>query len=264
MRFGILFVSIALAILLIGCVGQGGTTVAETKQPQGAGIQGNQTGPGVPAAPPVANSTEPQGPAATVPQTAGKDDLLLLGRSVSQGWAEYMGLGWDENNTMSGTYQGYRIRRFEVDPPPDIADSAARGMDRFDSDIVFFKLCFVDFSGDANVSLAEDEGYVAKVYDEAVTKRHRKLIVGNALPQVAADTGDGLRYNHEKYDEWLGNFASTHKGIYVLDLYGLLADSNGALRADYEMAPDNSHLNSVAYARITPELMSIIALAKSA
>jgi len=264
MRAHIFFACMAAALLLLGCVGAppaaGGSKT--TSGAAATGQQNQQAGTQNPAAPPPL--PEDNATASPAQQPPGKDDLLLLGRSVSQGWADYMGLEWDDNNTMSGTYQGYRIRRYEVESPPDIATSAATGMGMFDSDIVFFKLCFVDFSGDADDGLVEDEGYVQQVYAEAVTKRHRKLIVGNALPQVSADSGPGLVYNHKEYDKWLDDFAKTHKDIYVLDLNGMLTDSSGALRSDYAIAPDNSHLNSDAYARITPELMGLVARAKSA
>ncbi len=262
--FGILLLFASL-ILLFGCVDpksiseQTNNTDTSLNQNQNSTIETNQT-----ASEPVANNsvTNPINQTLLPLETNG-DDLLLLGRSVSQGWADYMGLQWDDNGTMSGIYEGYRIRRYEVESPPGIADSAIAGMETFDSKVVFFKLCFVDFGSEQNEGLVENEQYVQKVYDEAVTKRGKKLIVGNALPQTASTSSDGLRYNHKAYNKWLNDFASSHKNIYVLDLYGMLIDSGGNLRADYAISSDDSHLNDAAYAKITPELMKLIKKAET-
>lgn len=199
-------------------------------------------------------------------ETGGSGDgILLLGRSVGYGWAQYMGLEYDDaTGTYNGTYGGNSIRYREVSGPPDISDSAIGAMDEYPDKIVFFKLCFVDFSGETGEGLIENEGYVRKVYDEAVTKRGRVLIVGNALPQTSQETGAGLRYNHKKYNEWLENFTATHENVYIVDLYGLLADQSGDLRADYAVSYDDSHLNDLAYSKITPELMRAIGEARGA
>jgi lysophospholipase L1-like esterase len=58
-------------------------------------------------------------------------------------------------------------------------------------------------------------------------------------------------------------FAASHDGIYVVDLYGALADGNGNLRPGYAVSSDDSHLSRSGYDAITPELMDAIAQAKA-
>jgi hypothetical protein len=191
----------------------------------------------------------------TTSQTAGKTSVLMLGRSVAYGWSEYMGLEWQEDESYVGEYGGKTFRYLHMDYPPDIDDSAIRAMETYDYDVVFFKLCFVDFGSEYGDMLADDKQYVQNVYNEAVVMRHKKLVVGNALPQVSRDTTPGLKQNHQEYNRWLSEFASTHEGVYVLDLYGMLADSNGALKSGYATSYEDSHPNSAGYDRITPAFM---------
>jgi lysophospholipase L1-like esterase len=169
-----------------------------------------------------------------------------------------MGLEWQEDESYVGEYDGKNIRYHEVSSPPDIVDSSITMLDEYDSDIVFFKLCFVDFGEEQGDRLAEDEQYIQQIYNEVVTKRHRKLIVGNALPQVSMYTTSGMKSNHKAYNQWLSQFASTHSDIQVLDLYGMLSDSSGNLKAGYAVSSDDSHLNDAAYAKITPAFMDAI------
>ena len=183
----------------------------------------------------------------------------MLGRSVSEGWAEYMGLEWQGNDgTYLGDYEGISIRYFHLDVPPRIVDTAKTALDAYDSQIVFFKFCFEDFGANEGEGVREKEEYIQQVYDEVVSKRHRKLIIGNALPQVELYGTDGLKSNHRAYNEWLEQFASTHANVRVLDLYDLLVDSNGNLKPEYAASPEDSHVNNAAYERITPELMRAV------
>jgi hypothetical protein len=194
----------------------------------------------------------------TTSQTAGKTSVLMLGRSVAYGWSEYMGLQWQEDESYVGEYDGKTFRYLHMDYPPDIDDSAIRAMETYDYDVVFFKLCFVDFGSGYGDMLADDKQYVQNVYNEAVVMRHKKLIVGNALPQVSRDTTTGLKQNHLEYNRWLSEFASTHEDVYVLDLYGMLADSSGSLKSGYATSYEDSHPNSAGYDRITPAFMDKI------
>jgi hypothetical protein len=271
-------IAVALTLMLLGCIGMPGGSQGKTGENEtGASSQNAQeTGNGPPDA-----QADGQGPASETPetgnvsdgtadaggeeegagtsgQTAGKTEVLLLGRSVAYGWSEYMGLEWQEDESYLGEYDGKTIRYLAMDYPPDIDDSAIRAIGTYDPDIVFFKLCFVDFGSEYGDMLADDKQYIQNVYNEAVVNRHKKLIVGNALPQVSRDTTPGLKQNHQEYDRWLNEFASTHEGVYVLDLYGLLADGNGALKAGYASSGDDSHPNSAGYAKITPVLMDRI------
>jgi len=280
-------IALALTLVLLGCVGMpGGSTESaggdaggsapQNPQESGNAPSGTQTGGGQGTAPEIQETgngggetgnagegTAPAGEeaetgAGTSGQAGGKTEVLLLGRSVAYGWSEYMGLGWQEDESYLGRYDGKTIRYVAMDYPPDIDDSAIRAIGTYNPDIVFFKLCFVDFGSEYGDMLADDKQYVENVYQEAVVNRHKKLIVGNALPQVARDTTSGLKQNHQEYDRWLSEFASTHEGVYVLDLHGMLADGSGALKAGYATSYDDSHPNSAGYAIITPALMDRI------
>ncbi|MCP4646186.1 MAG: hypothetical protein GY852_00425 [bacterium] len=212
------------------------------------------------------DSTEPDTPDTTV--TPGDENsILLLGRSVTFYWTEYMGLEWicDDEECATGSprgeYEGHDFIYYELDYPPEIANSAAAGVDLYGSEaeFVFFKLCFVDFEPDESGELlARNKRMVEDAYTEIVTTRGKTMVVGNALPMVAQHTEPMLVSDHLAYNSWLNDFASTHDDIYVLDLYGILADSNGALKPEYAVSSEDSHLTNAAYDEITPEFFAII------
>jgi hypothetical protein len=271
---------VALALVLFGCAGMAGQSAdhaeevpASEVQPQspdsgGADAAVAAAQAGMPDAAEGAQeaaegtgetkNTGQETAAGASGQGSGKTKVLMLGRSVAYGWAEYMGLGWQEDESYLGDYEGKSIRYVQMDYPPDIDESAIRAMETYDFDVVFFKLCFVDFGSEYGDMLSDDKQYVENVYQEAVVKRKKKLIVGNALPQVSRDTTAGLKQNHEDYNAWLAQFASTHDGVYVLDLYKMLADGSGALSSGYASAYDDSHPNRAGYAKITPAFMDRI------
>lgn len=278
-------IAIALALVLFGCLGGSGGGVksgannsAEVHEPDegaqaqpsasddsapgtvGEGTQGGAsdtggTGPDDSVSGNDGGDSSDVSDSSDSPDSKGKTEVLMLGRSVAYGWSEYMGLEWQEDESYYGTYEGKKIRYLHMDYPPDIDDSAIRAIRTYDPDIVFFKLCFVDFSTEYGDMLAEDKEYVENVYREAVMNRHKRLIVGNALPQVSRDTTSGLKQNHQEYDRWLDEFASTHANVSVLDLHGMLSDGSGALRSDYASSYEDSHPNRAGYARITPAFM---------
>lgn len=208
---------------------------------------------------------EDEEPAETQPVDGNK--VLMTGRSVAYHWMEYMGLEWtcdDEachTGSPRGTYDDYYFIYYELDYPPEIATSAAEAVDTYgtDAEVVFFKFCFVDFAADlelqnarANEALAED------AYEYIVVDRGKKLIIGNALPQVSAHTEPALVDNHREFNDWLNGFAASHDNVQVLDLYGMLSDSSGNLRSEYAVSADDSHLTEAAYAVITPELLRLV------
>ncbi len=212
------------------------------------------------------DSTEPDTPDTTV-SSGDEKSILLLGRSVTFYWTEYMTLEWtcdDEECTTGsprGEYEDYDFIYYELDYPPEIANSAGIGVDTYGSDakFVFFKLCFVDFEPDESGELlARNKRMVEAAYTEIVTKRGKIMVVGNALPMVAQYTEPMLVSDHLAYNSYLDEFASTHEDIYVLDLYGILADSNGALKPEYAVSSEDSHLTNAAYDEITPEFFAII------
>lgn len=205
-------------------------------------------------------------PTSTAPSGSGKE-VLILGRSVAYGWMEYLDAEYVCQNeicdvgTMETAYSGYDFVYSEIDIPPAVATSAVERVDSYgdDADTVFFKLCFADFESDeSGENLARNKAYVQYVYDEVVTKRGKKLIVGNALPMVEEYTDSGLTANHRAYNSWLENFASTHDDIQVLDLYGILSTSSGNMNMDYALDEYDSHLNDLAYSKITPKFMELL------
>lgn len=284
-------IALALAFILLGCLGNGGTagtkapanatgqeqapegnvheldTTAEGGDSEAGAVDEGSVGEDESGGP---QSGVDSGEVDTPPDDSGgqdaagssggtqKTEVLLLGRSVAYGWSEYMGLEWQEDESYYGTYDGKDIRYLHMDYPPDIDDSAIRAIQAYDPDIVFFKLCFVDFGSEYGDMLSDDKAYVQNVYQEAVVNRHKKLIIGNALPQVSRDTTSGLKQNHDDYDRWLTEFASTHEGVYVLDLHSMLSDGSGALRSDYASSAEDSHPNRAGYARITPAFMDLV------
>ncbi len=261
------FVALALVLVLSGCMGSPGEGRAADGGASGA--EGGQdaypaadAGDGGGTADAEGQETVPAGAETAGPggesRPSGKTDVLMLGRSVAYGWAEYMGLEWQEDESYAGEYGGRTFRYLHMDYPPDIDDSAIRAMETYDYDVVFFKLCFVDFGTEYGDMLADDEQYVENVYEEAVVRRGKKLIVGNALPQVSRDTTPGMRQNHQEYNRWLNEFASTHEGVYVLDIYGTLADGSGNLKSSYAASYDDSHPNSAGYAALTPRFMDVV------
>ncbi|MFN7990816.1 MAG: SGNH/GDSL hydrolase family protein [Candidatus Micrarchaeia archaeon] len=265
----LLAIALMLSLLAAGCLSfpKSGTAVREPPP----------TPPERPPNPTPANSTgtaEPDaGPAtagnASAPPGAEKSggSVLILGRSVARGWIDYMGgeyTCFDEgcgNAAYVANYSGRTFIYSELDPPPDIVGSAADRLERFGdrADTVFFKLCFVDFESDpSGENLRRDEGYIQAAYDEIVVKRHKKMIVGNALPSVASSTDQTLVSSHREYNRWLDGFAKSHKDIKVLDLYGMLSDSSGSLDPRYASSPDDSHPNAAGYSRITPGFLALL------
>lgn len=259
-------------ILLFGCIGPSGPAADQPSGPSGGELigDGEAAAPGDPGMQP-----EAQGDGTASDDRDGEDSdasgdgkmVLVLGRSVAYGWMEHLGLEWtcdDEEcatGSPRGTYDGQYFIYYELEYPPEIASSAAEGTDMYgrDADAVFFKFCFVDFASDESLQNARDnERLVEDVYQYVAHERGKKLIIGNALPQVSAHTDPDLVANHREFNSWLDDFASRHPDVQVLDLYGTLADSNGNLRAEYAVSYDDSHLNGKAYDEITPEFMALL------
>jgi len=93
-----------------------------------------------------------------------------------------------------------------------------------------------------------------------VTQQGFKLIIGNALPQVSADTDSYLVWNHQQYNEWLDNFQSQHSSqVAVLDMYGALIDDNGNLSSSFAQSASDSHLNNAAYNVLDSRYFALLA-----
>jgi hypothetical protein len=258
-------------LLLFGCIGPGGTSVEQPSDATGEGPQqpaAYDAGTGAADGGSDADA-QASGPPSAMDGPASVQDgkVLIMGRSVAYHWMEYLGFDWtcdDEEcatGSPRGTYEGYDLIYYELDYPPDIARSAAEGVDLYgdDAGVVFFKFCFVDFAADDTLQNAKDnEALVEDVYEYIVIDRGKKLIIGNALPQVSAHTEPALLSNHQEFNSWLDGFAASHEDVQVLDLNGILSDSGGSLKPGYAISSDDSHLTSAAYAEMTSEFMDLL------
>jgi len=246
---------VAALLLLFGCTGITGTGGTPTPA---AGHSPTPAHTPVAQGTPTLEATGTPGGLESPTPPAGETRLLMLGRSVTENWGNYMGLQYDDaRGGLVGEYGGLYVITRHLDSPPTLPDTLDTYMaeEAGNADVVFFKLCFVDFSQTGGEGLADDEGYVEHAYQVIVGQYHKKMIVGNALPMVEQDTTEGLVQNHEAYNAWLDEFAAAHPDVCVLDLYGSLATADGYLNQDYASSPEDSHPNSAGYDVITPLLL---------
>lgn len=227
-------------ILLFGCLG--GTSQAEEQiDASKEAVDGGQDDLSQPTALPSA-------------------DVLMLGRSVTEGWADFMGLRFnDELGGFAGSYQGRVFWAIHLETPPELPNSVDEILERNSgrAKTVVFKLCFEDFNPSEDNAQMNEE-FVQRAY--AATSRHgQKLVVINALPQVAAFNEEGIRANHLTYNAWLQDFASSHQGVCIVDVYSILADADGSLKEEYAAGEEDSHWNRAAYQAVTPLLLQAIA-----
>lgn len=262
--------------LFYGCIGAGGqatpTPAATASQPAVTPIAAATSTPEItptPVATPTLAAATPTSEITPTPGTEytpaptrtprGGTTLLMLGRSVNAGWAEYMGLEYGDEG-YSGDYGGMHIVSRHIEPPPDLPASVDSyvAANAANADMVFFKLCFVDFSTEYGEYLQRNTGYVEHAYQTVVVRNGKKLLVGNALPSVRRDTTPGLVQNHREYNRWLEEFARTHEGVCVVDLYGTLSTPEGYLKPEYALSEEDSHLNERGYQAITPRLLEAV------
>lgn len=200
-------------------------------------------------APPTAGQAPAAGTEA--PSASGGDgsaDVLMLGRSVMAGWFAH----WGDDGSGRVTREGLTLRYREIEGPDGIARSASEAIGEAPAgSTVFFKFCFVDFTAGDEMSmraeLQRNEGFVDQVVS-AAEARGVRLIIGNALPNVASQTNPFLIREHREYNEWLEAVASEHPDtVRVFDEYSVLAGADGALKAEYASSPDDAHPNDAAY-----------------
>ncbi len=174
--------------------------------------------------------------------------VYMLGRSVMAGWFSHWGGSPYLHNPFVLFYH-------LVQSPPEIVTSVRAILDSITlcqpQPVVFFKLCFVDFAGGDSLSaqqnLDRNVAYVDSVY-AAASGRGLKLIVGNALPQVASATDQWLVWNHRQYNQQLLDLEAQHPDTFrVFDLYSVLADSAGDLNPAYATNSGDSHPNDAGY-----------------
>lgn len=175
-------------------------------------------------------------------------DVLMLGRSVMGGWFQH----WGHDGTSPVEKDGFSLRYREIEGPEGIGRSASEAIrEAAPGSTVFFKFCFVDFAAQdvasARAELERNKGYVDVVVS-AAEERGVKLIIGNALPNVASQTNRYLVKEHRDYNAWLEQVASEHSDtVRIFDEYSVLADADGALKVSYAVGSDDAHLNETAY-----------------
>jgi hypothetical protein len=187
----------------------------------------------------------------------------MCGRSVLYGWFAHW--GWDGDSANPVSFAGYRVIYHEMDSPPGITDSALaviRRMKQQGDEIMFFKLCFVDFTGgdqnSARENLMANEGIIRSVVD-AAQDNGLLLIIGNALPNVREYTDSWLIWNHNEYNRFLETLSGQYPGrVIILDLYGALASPEGWLRPGYASSPDDAHPNDAGYAALDKVLQAVL------
>jgi hypothetical protein len=200
---------------------------------------------------------------ATITQT-GTSTIHMCGRSVLGGWFEQWGWDYDPHNPVK--LDGYTLVYHEMESPPGITDTAiavARAMGDQGGGIMFFKLCFADFTGgdgdSARGNLAANQEIIREVTKVAVDQEGLTLILGNALPMVREYTDNWLVWNHREYNHFLEDLAASHKGrVLILDLYGTLAAPDGWLRPDFAAEPEDSHLNGKAYTALDAVFLKLL------
>lgn len=176
--------------------------------------------------------------------------VYMLGRSVMAGWFSHWG-------GSPYTHDRFTLYYHAVDSPPGIVTSAQAIIDSLvlcDEPILFFQLSLEDFTGGdsatAQQNLDRNVAYVDSVYEAAIG-RGLKLIVGNALPQVASATDQWLVWNHRQYNQRLLDLAAQHADtLRVFDMYSVLTDSAGNLNSAYATNSSDSHPNDAGYAAL--------------
>jgi len=189
-------------------------------------------------------------------------NVVMLGRSVLEGWFHHW--GWDGDDSMLVARGRFSLHHRYVEPPDgngeNMVASAAgivRALAPADSPVVFFKLCFADFSGGDSAGAAENlernRSVVAAVVD-TVSGCGYRLILGNALPVTRSQHDAWLYWNHVRYNAFLDSLAGAHQArVFVFDCYSVLADpATHALRSNFASGPDDAHPNDAGYSALDP------------
>lgn len=191
--------------------------------------------------------------------------VLMMGRSVMEAWFVHLDPQWDWESPV--VRNGFSLSYGALQTPPDIAQSACTLIrEAAPGTTVFFKFCFDDFLGSEGQEGREEldalTGWVQQVADCAANQGVI-LIVGNALPKVASSTHADLVRQHRAFNEWLSEFADGEASgvVHVFDQYGALTGTDGALRAEFSVSREDSHLNDAAYEELDPLLFELLAVA---
>lgn len=217
--------------------------------PVQAGTPTNPSTLGEPNAEPA--DADQLAPASPTPLPPDSIPIHMLGRSVTYNWFTHWGwMGDDDVPVVHGLYVLYH---HSIDSPDNMVNSASDIIGNLPDDprlVVWWKFCFDDFSGaeDAQPALQRNEQIVQQMYRLVVEQHKHRLMIGNALPKVSQDVDPELIKAQRQYNQWLLDFQKGHAGkVFVMDLYSVLADSNGRLRANFASAQDDSHPNEAGY-----------------
>ena len=198
--------------------------------------------------------TEPR----PVRAAAGEPQIYMCGRSVMSNWFAHWG------PTDEVVRSGYRLIHQSVSSPPGIVDDVKAVADSIPSGAnaaLFYKLCFVDFTGgdhgSAAANLAANESYANQVLDYVVNVKHRPLIIGNALPQGQGATDAELVWNHQQYNAFLAGLQAAHPGqVFIFDFYSRLATPGGWLNPAYDTG--DSHPNDAGYNQLDAPYIALL------
>lgn len=186
-------------------------------------------------------------PPSSVPAGA-STPVLVNGRSVMQGWMSH----WGSDGTGPVEKDGWVFSYKELDGGDPAGSFAANVEGLAPGSIVFFKFCFVDFDGS---NLAARESDVDRVIKTAKDRR-LLLVLGNALPVRKNDGSDDLLREYAEYNGYLKTKASQAAGLWVYDMYGVLAGADGFLKPGYDSG--DSHPNDEGYAALDPGFFELL------
>lgn len=197
-----------------------------------------------------------------IEETGGKK-VYMCGRSVMADWFVHWKRGdWDWSSPVNKN--GFTFVYKELACPPEIAESFREIIQSVEDDaVVFFKLCFVDFYGgtaeQASNNLRVNQGIVQNIVRAADTRSDLKLIIGNVLPVLSSSGDELLKGVYKDFNEFLiGVERDNADKVFVFDMYSVLSDSNGFLRAEYAISQDDSHLNRKAYDALDDRWFSLL------
>ena len=190
--------------------------------------------------------------------------FYLFGRSVLQGWFSHW--GWDGEEATPVQRTRFELHHRYLTGPEDagantIADFRAQvnALDIAANPAVFFKLCFVDFTGgdstEAQANLDRNERLVDSLLS-IVNGRGLRAVIGNALPKTESEFDAWLYWNHTRYNAYIDQLAQAHPdSVFVLDMYAVLADTaTHCIRHEYRTGADDAHPNESGYDALDPVL----------
>lgn len=198
--------------------------------------------------PPPRPSTKPAALAKGAPSARGVG-IVLFGRSVTEGWFRHWGV-----QEGRGFVQGpFRLLHRTFDDGPNETrwpEQVVAALRRFGPHLqaVQFKLCFVDFTEETD--LAPYQRTIEAIYRAVVERAHKKLLIGNALPNVASASPAALIGKQRAFNAWLAAFAKKHPHVHVFDQYEVLSTEKGVLDPRYAISASDAHLNELGYAAL--------------